>query len=229
MTKIIINHLLNFKNKLFISIYFILVLLVFTIPLPFDSNSYEIILDLNFYKSNYNEVIIELLKLLTAISVLILAIDHNQGYINNITTFKERIKVIVNKLFIYCYLVFINVILIILMYFFILNVFDYYILIDKTFIIRLLFLGVDNLILLLLILLIVRSNNKLFAYLIVAYYYILNLLYVSSSNMILFYITPFYSYNYQNYSNTNLYIIFYIILLIVLNIFKYEHEDFLDK
>jgi|GEM_PF-3565884 len=229
MTKIIINHLLNFKNKLFISIYFILVLLVFIIPLPFDSNSYEIILDLNFYKSNYNEVIIELLKLLTAISVLILAIDHNQGYINNITTFKERIKVIVNKLFIYCYLVFINVILIILMYFFILNVFDYYILIDKTFIIRLLFLGVDNLILLLLILLIVRSNNKLFAYLIVAYYYILNLFYVSSSNMILFYITPFYSYNYQNYSNTNLYIIFYIILLIVLNIFKYEHEDFLDK
>src|SRR5690554_3375260 len=92
MTKIIINHLLNFKNKLFISIYFILVLLVFIIPLPFDSNSYEIILDLNFYKSNYNEVIIELLKLLTAISVLILAIDHNQGYINNITTFKERIK-----------------------------------------------------------------------------------------------------------------------------------------
>ena len=169
MTKIIINHLLNFKNKLFISIYFILVLLVFIIPLPFDSNSYEIILDLNFYKSNYNEVIIELLKLLTAISVLILAIDHNQGYINNITTFKQRIKVIVNKLFIYCYLVFINVILIILMYFFILNVFDYYILIDKTFIIRLLFLGVDNLILLLLILLIVRSNNKLFAYLIVAY------------------------------------------------------------
>jgi len=229
MTKIIINHLLNFKNKLFISIYFILVLLVFIIPLPFDSNSYEIILDLNFYKSNYNEVIIELLKLLTAISVLILAIDHNQGYINNITTFKQRIKVIVNKLFIYCYLVFINVILIILMYFFILNVFDYYILIDKTFIIRLLFLGVDNLILLLLILLIVRSNNKLFAYLIVAYYYILNLFYVSSSNMILFYITPFYSYNYQNYSNTNLYIIFYIILLIVLNIFKYEHEDFLDK
>lgn len=229
MTKIVINHLLSFKNKLFIGIYLLLVLIVFIIPLPFDSSINEIMLDLNFYKINYNEVVLELLKLLSAIGILILTIDHNQGYINNLTTFKSRIKIITNKLFIYSYLVFINAILIILMYYLVLSVFNYHILINSEFIKVILFLAIDNLILMLTILLVVRSNNKLFAYLIVAYYYILNLFYINSSNMTLFYITPFYSYNYINYSNTKIYVLIYIVLLVVLNIIKYDQEEFLDK
>ncbi|HHT55358.1 MAG TPA: hypothetical protein GX012_02220, partial [Acholeplasma sp.] len=63
MIKIIINHLLSFKNKLFISIYLLILLTIFIIPLPFNTNIYEINLDIYYYKVNYNEVVIELLKL----------------------------------------------------------------------------------------------------------------------------------------------------------------------
>ena len=78
MIKIIINHLLSFKNKLFISIYLLILLTIFIIPLPFNTNIYEINLDIYYYKVNYNEVVIELLKLITTIGILIISSDPNQ-------------------------------------------------------------------------------------------------------------------------------------------------------
>ena len=41
---------------------------IFIIPLPFDAKGYELIIELGHYKINYNEIVVELLKLITAFS-----------------------------------------------------------------------------------------------------------------------------------------------------------------
>lgn len=229
MIKIIINHLLSFKNKLFIGIYLLILLAIFIIPLPFNTSSYEINLDLYYYKVNYNEVVIELLKLITTIGILILSIDHNQGYINNISTYKSRSVIILNKLFIYIYLIVINTLIIAFMYHFSLNIFKFKMLVSNEFLYQTLFLMFDNIIILLMILLFVRSNNKIVGYIIIAVYYILNIFYINIENLNLFYLIPFYSYNYLNYNNTIKYVVIYIVSLVTLNYIKYITEDFIDK
>lgn len=229
MIKIIINHLLSFKNKLFIGIYLLILLAIFIIPLPFNTSSYEINLDLYYYKVNYNEVVIELLKLITTIGILILSIDHNQGYINNISTYKSRSVIILNKLFIYIYLIVINTLIIAFMYHFSLNIFKFKMLVSNEFLYQTLFLMFDNIIILLMILLFVRSNNKIVGYIIIAVYYILNIFYINIENLNLFYLIPLYSYNYLNYSNTIKYVVIYIVSLVTLNYIKYITEDFIDK
>lgn len=229
MIKIIINHLLSFKNKLFIGIYLLILLAIFIIPLPFNTSSYEINLDLYYYKVNYNEVVIELLKLITTIGILILSIDHNQGYINNISTYKSRSVIILNKLFIYIYLIVINTLIIAFMYYFSLNIFKFKMLVSNEFLYQTLFLMFDNIIILLMILLFVRSNNKIVGYIIIAVYYILNIFYINIENLNLFYLIPFYSYNYLNYNNTIKYVVIYIVSLVTLNYIKYITEDFIDK
>lgn len=229
MIKIIINHLLSFKNKLFIGIYLLILLAIFIIPLPFNTSSYEINLDLYYYKVNYNEVVIELLKLITTIGILILSIDHNQGYINNISTYKSRSVIILNKLFIYIYLIVINTLIIAFMYHFSLNIFKFRMLVSNEFLYQTLFLMFDNIIILLMILLFVRSNNKIVGYIIIAVYYILNIFYINIENLNLFYLIPLYSYNYLNYSNTIKYVVIYIVSLVTLNYIKYITEDFIDK
>lgn len=229
MINIIINHLTSFKNKIFIFIYFLILITIFIIPLPFDAKGYELIIELGHYKINYNEIVVELLKLITAIGILIIALEHNQGYINNITTYKNRESVLSYKLFIYIYLVVINSLIVILIYYFILNTFNYNMLISSIFINQVLSITIDNIILLLLVLLFVRSNNKIIGYIIIVIYYILNIFYLNIDSVALFYVIPFYSYYYHFYSNTYIYITTYILLLIVLNYYKYINEDFLDK
>jgi len=229
MIKIIINHLLSFKNKLFISIYLLILLTIFIIPLPFNTNIYEINLDIYYYKVNYNEVVIELLKLITTIGILIISIDHNQGYINNISTYKGRRIIIINKLFIYLYLIVINTLIIILMYYLSLNIFNFKMLISSDFLYQTLFLMFDNIIIILFILLFVRSNNKIIGYIIIAIYYILNMFYINIENIMIFYLIPFYSYNYINYSHTIKYVVVYIVMLVSLNYHIYITEDFVDK
>lgn len=229
MIKLILNHLLNNKNKIFIGVYFLILILIFIITLPFGESYNEILLNITYHRLLYNDILKELVKLLFAVFTLLITMDHSQGYINNVTTYKSRREIIIYKLVIYSYILLINMFIIIILYFTILNIFSLDILIDLEFVKFTVYLFIDNIIILLFMLLIVRSNNKILSYLILIMYYIFNIIHVGEGLVYLFYIIPIYSYEYLNYSNTNYYVLVYIVCLITLNIYKYLKEDFIDN
>src|SRR5690625_3468181 len=218
MIKLILNHLLTKKNKLFLISYLIIVCLIILINIPIKEVYYLVYLNKEYYIIIFNDITKELYKILFIIFTTVISIDHFNGYINNITTYKNRTYIITYKFISYIYLIFINTLILIFVYFLIPILFKFDFFTNKEFIKYILYLSLDNIIILLLILLFVRNNNKIVAYIFMVIYIFLSLIDINS--YYLFYLIPILSYKYIDLNYYYIYIFTYIIVLFYLNIFN---------
>lgn len=226
MIKIILSQLLSNKNKLLMLFYLIILALIFIIPLPFNEELLELAFNKEYYQVQYNELVIEFLKLLLPIIYLIILSEHDLRCLNNLTTYLGRFKIITNKIFIYLYINFINILIIIIYYLLIPKIFNFSFLTNSHYLNDYLSLLFDSFIITLLILLMNRHYQKISSYLIIAFYIIINFIYAFEANIIIYYLAPYYHNIFINFKYSFYYQVFYIMLLILLNYFKYLNEDF---
>lgn len=225
MLKLILSHLYSDKNKLIIFIYIVLTLVIIIAPLPFDLETFELFYYKENYQTHYNEMILELFKIIIPVFIIMISLEHDNKYINNLTTYKKRSLIIINKIFIYTYIIFINLCLIMLFYVCILKMFNFYILFDQSFFESLMHIFLDSILILYLNLLLIKEKNKKFSFIILIGYLLLNI-YSSSNDMsVLYYLLPVLSNNYLKNKNIVNYKLIYILLIIYLNIIKYSEEE----
>lgn len=226
MNEIILSEVLSNKNKRLIVIYIILIALIFTIPLPFNESIIDLSFNQEYYIIQYNELIIEFLKLLLPIIYLIILSDHDLRFLNSLSPYLGRSKIIISKLFIYLYLNIINILIIISFYFLIPKIFGFSFLNQNNYLNSFISLLTDSFIITLLIILFNRNYQKLYSYLIITCYIIINFIYAFEVNIIVYYLLPFYRDLFSNYQYTYIYQLTYILLLVILNYLKYLNEDF---
>lgn len=225
MIKLILSHLYSDRNKFIIILYIVLSLVILIAPLPFDLEYFELFYFKDNYIALYNEMILEIFKIIIPVFVIMISLEHDNKYINNLTTYKKRSIIIINKIFIYSYIIFINLCLIMLFYVSSLKIFNLYILFDPSFFYYLLHVFSDAVLILLLNLLLVRDNNKKLSFIILISYLLLNIYSSSNDINIIYYLLPVLTNNYKEYKNIVSYKIIYILLIFYLNIIKYNKEE----
>jgi hypothetical protein len=226
MIRLVLNHLLSRKNLIIIFIYLAFLLSINYLLLPNDVAPDEVILNSNYYFNYYNELLLELIKIIIPISLVLLLTDHDHNYINNITTYIGRSKVIKSKIIIYLYIIILLILISTLNYYLALKISKNDCLVKVNFYHDMTFLLIDNILMFLLILLLVRKDKKIIGYLIIMLYYVLGFYLNIESKIAIFYVFPINISNFKNYTNTLSYAFIYIIILIVLNIYTYINEDF---
>lgn len=226
MIKLIYQISLSQKNKIVIISYFILLITIFIMPLPFRESKLDLFINRIAYFNQYQEITLELLKLIIPIYLLLILENHDNKFLNSLTTYFSRFKIINNKLFFYLYINVLNYLLIVLIYYLVPFVFKFNFITDNNYFIKALPLLFDSLIITLLILLLNRSKQKFYAYIIVAIYLLLNFLYAYNLTIAIYYLLPFYSNYFMNYQNTYIYQLCYLQLLLILTYCRYLREDF---
>lgn len=226
MIKLIYQISLSQKNKIVIISYFILLITIFIMPLPFRESKLDLFINRIAYFNQYQEITLELLKLIIPIYLLLILENHDNKFLNSLTTYFSRFKIINNKLFFYLYINVLNYLLIVLIYYLVPFVFKFNFITDNNYFIKALPLLFDSLIITLLILLLNRSKQKFYAYIIVAIYLLLNFLYAYNLTIAIYYLLPFYSNYFMNYQNTYIYQLCYLLLLLILTYCRYLREDF---
>ena len=226
MIKLIYQISLSQKNKIVIISYFILLITIFIMPLPFRESKLDLFINRIAYFNQYQEITLELLKLIIPIYLLLILENHDNKFLNSLTTYFSRFKVINNKLFFYLYINILNYLLIVLFYYLVPFVFKFNFITDNNYLIKALPLLFDSLIITLLILLLNRSKQKFYAYIIIAIYLLLNFLYAYNLTIAIYYLLPFYSNYFVNYQNTYIYQLCYLLLLLILTYCRYLREDF---
>lgn len=226
MIKLIYQISLSQKNKIVIISYFILLITIFIMPLPFRESKLDLFINRIAYFNQYQEITLELLKLIMPIYLLLILENHDNKFLNSLTTYFSRFKIINNKLFFYLYINILNYLLIVLVYYLVPFVFKFNFITDNNYFIKALPLLFDSLIITLLILLLNRSKQKFYAYIIIAIYLLLNFLYAYNLTIAIYYLLPFYSNYFMNYQNTYIYQLCYLLLLLILTYCRYLREDF---
>lgn len=226
MIKLIYQISLSQKNKIVIISYFILLITIFIMPLPFRESKLDLFINRIAYFNQYQEITLELLKLIIPIYLLLILENHDNKFLNSLTTYFSRFKIINNKLFFYLYINILNYLLIVLVYYLVPFVFKFNFITDNNYFIKALPLLFDSLIITLLILLLNRSKQKFYAYIIIAIYLLLNFLYAYNLTIAIYYLLPFYSNYFMNYQNTYIYQLCYLLLLLILTYCRYLREDF---
>lgn len=226
MISLILKELLSSKNKIIFSSYFLLMITIFIMPLPLFASELDIFINQTYYVMQYQELTNELFKLIIPIYFLLLVSDHDWKFLNNLTTYFSRFKIIRSKLIVYIYLNLLNFLLMTLLMLLIPWIFNYQFLISNEFILSNLPLFFDMLLITLLILLLNRNHHKYYAYLVVSLYVLLNFFYSFNLVIIIYYLIPFYNNYFTHYQNSFLYQQVYIATLLILNILKYLNEDF---
>lgn len=226
MRTFILNSLYNGKNKYALFIYISILLSIFIIILPFDSKTADLILFENYHQVLYNEFLVEILKILIPLGVLIIAFEHDQIYLRNLTPTIGRKKVIQAKLTTYFSIIFICYTLLIAYYILVLELLNYSLLFNSYYLKSVSYLFLDALILLLLILLFVRSNKKILGFLIIIIYYMLNYLLEITPLVIIYYILPIHTNYFTSYTYSSVYKLVYILLLVVLNYIFAANEQY---
>ncbi|VEU80769.1 ABC-2 family transporter protein [Haploplasma axanthum] len=225
MISIYVQQFQTFKAKIGLLIYLCLLILNFVIFLPFDVPKYDLFFNTTYYIETYTTLSYELLKIIVVMGLIALIYDHNKNYHNNLTCFKSRSYVILNKILIYTFIILINGVVIVTLKLSVLRLFRFNDLVTPNTMEMFETLILDCFVILFIGLLIVRKKTKISIFLIAIIYFILNIYYQNSTSIILFYLFPVHGQKYYNYKNSECYQILYIIILIFLNFVKYNNED----
>lgn len=226
MKEFIFSKLLVGKNKYALISFITILLLVFIIILPFDNQRYEITLHSSYYKQYYNELLIELLKILIPLGVLIISLEHDQLYLRNLTPTIGRTKLVISKYICYFILILLCFIFIYCYYVIILKLLNYYVLFDSSLYIKLINITFDVIIIFSFILLFARHDKKILPFIIIIIYLMTNYIYETKPSLYFFYILPFHQNYFPEYIYTSLYQTMYILVLFTINILYSNNESY---
>lgn len=174
---------------------------------------------------NFNNMFRQIFSILFIWLTVFLVYNHDQHYINNLSTFTKRSNIISLKMTIYLILITLNFILFTTVYLIIIRLNNCHFLFNKTIVKAITSLYFDNCLVLLCFLLLNRNYNKNISLLIIIFYSVKIIFDFFDKSKIIFYLLPFYNINFSLYKFTNFYQILYIILLILLNFFRYNNEE----
>ena len=226
MNKLIINRLLGGKNKYIIFAYVIILISIIFITLPYDAREFELVLYINYYQNVYNNLLLELFKILLLLGILIISFEHDASYLKSLTPTIGRDKLIYLKQLNYNLIIIVLYVIIISSYISILYLTNYFIIYDLNFIKNLLRVFIECLLIFQLILLFNRENKKLMGFIILICYIITNFIYETYNYLLLFYLLPFHSNYFSNNNNIFKYQLIYLILLVSINIVVNRNEDY---
>lgn len=226
MNKFITSNLFASKNKYILMSLLSIIIAIFIITLPSDAAKYELLLYKDYYKEQYNNLIIELFKIILPIVIIVICFEHDKAYIRSLTPNLGRDKVMIIKQYNYCLIITLSFILLNALYIIVLYIFNYYYLFDIKTIFKLFYLYLDQLLLLQLILLISRENRKIVSFLLLIIFIVSNFLLDGNQSIFLYYLLPIYSEYYSSYHNILIYKIIYTIFIISLNFIINRIEDY---
>lgn len=217
MNKFITNKLVAGKNKYILLFLTLIIIMTFIFTLPNDTDKFELIIYNDYYKEIYNNLVLELLKLIIPIIILIISFEHDTSYIRCLSPSIGRDKVMTMKQLNYCFIVTMIYVFLNVIYILILSIFDYFVLFEFGFLIDLFYLYFDYLILLQLILLFGREHRKMASFLILIIYIICNFIYETEMPIIAYYLLPIYTNYFLTYKYLVIYKAFYVVLFIAIN------------
>ena len=211
------------KNKIILSIYLLTIILINIIIIPFDALKFDILLYPKIYLESYQSIYFNLLEVIIPLFITFLILEHDNDYINVLTTFKGRLNIVLHKIFSYTYLLVINYLYIVLVYL-VVNKFTNYILHDENYFLKIFLLFLDHLLLIFFILLIVRKNKIKNSLILLFIMYLISFITNNEIRKIIYYLIPIYTPN-INSIKLIIYKILYINLILQFNIVKYLHEE----
>ncbi|MDY0277023.1 MAG: hypothetical protein RBQ97_02960 [Acholeplasma sp.] len=220
MIKLLINHLLSMKNKIVISIFVLLLTLIFIVPLPHDTRNFEIFYFKDVYQEYYYTLLYRLLNLIFPIVSLVVASDHDQDYLNNLTTYLGRFKVITSKVLTYVLLISITYVVILLLHPVILVASKNTLIYQDLAFDNIFSTYLNSLIILMFTLLLIRKKSKYLSYMLIIIYFLSDFYFAQFDSITLInYIIPFAKEVPFTYK------IAYILFIFELNVLRYLYED----
>lgn len=225
MIKLIIAELLNKKTLLVYIAWIVVSIIIFKTLIPTDC-----LVKLNFEEGdlviNVMELFYQIFSLLFMILTTYLMLNHDQEYINNLTTYVKRSTITSTKMLIYLILITCNFLIFSIIFVMYIRVFDVYFLFDILIVKVIFSLYFDNCLAFSCFLLLSRIKNKQYIVIIITFYMLNKMFNIFSNNIVLFYILPFYNFKFNKYKLTYIYQFLYFALVILLNYYRYKNEEF---
>lgn len=225
MTSLILSDLFSKKTKIFVLVYFVLICFILYTLLPIEEEYYNLYFFKKEYSLTFNSMYEQIFKILTVLLTTIFVFNHDKSYLNNLTTKINRNIITFNKIIIYTFLVFLNMISIMILSLIILKFTNFKFLINKNYLYLMLFLLKDNILIMLILLFLTRQKSKLVALIIPVFYVLNSVINFTDINIIFYYLMPFSNVEYINYKNYNSYYYLFICFLTYINFIKYYYED----
>jgi len=226
MIDLYLKKMLSIKVLAVTLAYIGIIFFIFFLNLPdIGNDSLDYFFNTSKFVKNYYYSTTLLLRMISAVGIITLILDHDQRYLNNISCYKSRNYVFFNKLVFYTVLIIANAFIQYLANVIVTQTSSYKELLTLDSLGIIFQILIDSMIIMLVGLLIIRSKFKYFMILILIAYLFLNIYYQDAQNIIVFYIFPVFADKYQNYSNYDFYVISYIVLLTILNFCKYNFES----
>lgn len=225
MITIIIKNIITKKNYIIISCLLILYLVFIISIIPKnDGNSYFYFYKTDYIK-NFLDIVLQISSIIVFITMFLILIEHDQSYLNNITTYKGRSYVFLRKLMAY-----ILILISILASLFIITIVSLLLLnFSCNTLYKTMFtftkLTVDNIILVVLMLLLVNKKHKIFGYILLIYYILSVFIGIDEYGYLLYYLLPFNNKRFDVYMYNDLYKLVYIIFIAYLGSIKYKLSD----
>lgn len=227
MIQLLLSVYDNTKTKVFIFLYFLSFILLNLALILSNNDKFENYFNYANNLENYHNILTQVLGLIIPFICLVIVVDHDQDYINNLTTFKSRSKIYISKVFTVMLINFIHIIFILTIYLIISNAFNYFDINNLVIVKNLLSNFIDCLLISFLIIFITKKDNKIFSYFIIMVYVFFSFLISTSNKLLIFYIFPVLHLNYSIYQTKYLitYQILYLIIIFLLGLNKYLTTD----
>lgn len=227
MKELLLSNYSSLKSKIFLSFYFISIWGLILALVIENNLIFEKYFNFNNQLNNINNIFIQVLQIIIPFICLIIVIDHDQDFINNLTTFKSRTKVFLSKILLITILNFLHILIITFIYLLSMLVLDFYTNEIIYFFKELLSIMIDCLIISYLIIYLTKKDNKVISYLLLVIYLFLSIFSNSLIDINLFYLFPVNTTKYLKYNFMDLliYQILYLILISLLSLIKYNKQD----